>query len=48
LPSGEEAGLQLLRNRVAKLPKNTAIVIYCGCRPWSNCPNGDLYREQLR
>jgi hypothetical protein len=38
-PASEEAGLQLLRNRVAKLPRNTAIVIYCGCCPWSDCPN---------
>jgi len=38
-PASEEAGLQLLRNRVAKLPKDTSIVIYCGCCPWSDCPN---------
>lgn len=38
-PASEEAGLQLLRNRVAKLPKDTPIVIYCGCCPWSDCPN---------
>jgi len=38
-PASEEDGLQLLRNRVAKLPKNTPIVIYCGCCPWSDCPN---------
>jgi len=38
-PASEESGLQLLRNRVAKLPKDTAIVIYCGCCPWSDCPN---------
>ncbi len=37
--AGEEAGLELLRNRVAKLTKDTAIVIYCGCCPWSHCPN---------
>jgi thiosulfate/3-mercaptopyruvate sulfurtransferase len=37
--AGEEAGLQVLRNRVAKLTKDTAIVIYCGCCPWSHCPN---------
>ena len=37
--AGEDAGLQLLRNRVAKLTKDTAIVIYCGCCPWSHCPN---------
>jgi len=38
-PANEDAGLQLLRNRVAKLTKDTAIVIYCGCCPWSHCPN---------
>jgi thiosulfate/3-mercaptopyruvate sulfurtransferase len=37
--AGEDAGLQLLRNRVAKLSKDTTIVIYCGCCPWSHCPN---------
>ena len=37
--AGEEAGLQLLRRRVAKLNKDTAIIIYCGCCPWSHCPN---------
>jgi thiosulfate/3-mercaptopyruvate sulfurtransferase len=37
--AGEDAGIQLLRNRVAKLTKDTAIVIYCGCCPWSHCPN---------
>ena len=38
-PGSSDAGLQLLRERVAKLPKDTAIVIYCGCCPWSRCPN---------
>jgi thiosulfate/3-mercaptopyruvate sulfurtransferase len=37
--AGEDSGLQLLRNRVAKLTKDNAIVIYCGCCPWSHCPN---------
>ena len=37
--AGEDAGLQLLRERAAKLSKDTAIVIYCGCCPWSHCPN---------
>ncbi len=35
----EEAGLKQLRNRVAQLNKGSAIVIYCGCCPWSHCPN---------
>jgi rhodanese-related sulfurtransferase len=37
--AGEESGLHALRERVAKLQKDTAIVIYCGCCPWSRCPN---------
>jgi hypothetical protein len=37
--AGDAAGLQALRNRVAQLGKDTAIVIYCGCCPWSRCPN---------
>jgi thiosulfate/3-mercaptopyruvate sulfurtransferase len=37
--AGEDAGLQLLRKRVAKLNKDTAVIIYCGCCPWSHCPN---------
>jgi len=28
-----------LRDRVKSLPKNSAIVLYCGCCPWSHCPN---------
>jgi thiosulfate/3-mercaptopyruvate sulfurtransferase len=38
-PASEVAGLQQLRARVAKLSKDAAIVIYCGCCPWSHCPN---------
>ena len=36
--SGNE-GKQKLRERVQSLPKNSAIVLYCGCCPWSHCPN---------
>jgi thiosulfate/3-mercaptopyruvate sulfurtransferase len=32
-------GLQRLRKRVEPLPRNKFIVIYCGCCPWSHCPN---------
>jgi thiosulfate/3-mercaptopyruvate sulfurtransferase len=38
-PGNEESGLQRLRERVATLPKDAAIVIYCGCCPWNHCPN---------
>jgi len=37
--AGEDAGLQLLRERAATLSKDTAIVIYCGCCPMEKCPN---------
>lgn len=38
-PAREAAGLRRLRERVAALPRSTAIVIYCGCCPWEHCPN---------
>ncbi|HVO61213.1 MAG TPA: rhodanese-like domain-containing protein [Terriglobales bacterium] len=34
-----DAGQQKLRERVKPLPKNAGIVLYCGCCPWSHCPN---------
>ena len=38
-PGASPSGLQLLASKVASLPKNEFIVIYCGCCPWSHCPN---------
>ena len=38
-PASKDEGLALLRARVAKLPREAPIVIYCGCCPWSRCPN---------
>ena len=35
----EDAGIEALRARVAKLPRQTPIVIYCGCCPWDHCRN---------
>lgn len=37
--ASDDAGLEQLRARVAKLTKDTSIVIYCGCCPWNHCPN---------
>ena len=34
-----DAGLQQLRKRVDSLPRNKLIILYCGCCPWSHCPN---------
>jgi len=38
-PTGKDDGLQALKDRVAGLPKDAAIVLYCGCCPWDRCPN---------
>ncbi len=45
-PGAESNGLQLLASKVSSLPKNKFIVIYCGCCPWSHCPNmGPAYKK---
>jgi thiosulfate/3-mercaptopyruvate sulfurtransferase len=41
-------GQQNLRNRVAPLPKKTAIILYCGCCPWSHCPNVNPAYDTLK
>ncbi len=41
-------GIQNLRKRVSALPKKTAIVLYCGCCPWSHCPNVNPAYDTLR
>ena len=38
-PAGSASGLEQLRKRVEALPRNKFIVIYCGCCPWTHCPN---------
>jgi rhodanese-related sulfurtransferase len=32
-------GIDQLRARVKTLPRDRFIVLYCGCCPWSHCPN---------
>ena len=41
-------GIQNLRRRANLLPKNAAIVLYCGCCPWSHCPNLNPAYDALR
>lgn len=41
-------GVQQLRARVEKLPRSKAIVLYCGCCPWSHCPNVKPAYQELR
>ena len=47
-PASSAAGLQELRKRVESLPRTTFIVLYCGCCPWSHCPNVKPADDTLR
>jgi 3-mercaptopyruvate sulfurtransferase SseA len=38
-PASTPAGLGVLRTRVNSLSRGASIVLYCGCCPWSHCPN---------
>ena len=38
-PAADSASLQRLRTRVESLPRNKFIILYCGCCPWTHCPN---------
>jgi len=38
-PASSDSGLQALRKRVEVLPRKKFIILYCGCCPWSHCPN---------
>ncbi len=44
----DPAGIQALRDRVKSLPKTKFIIIYCGCCPWSHCPNVQPAYAELR
>lgn len=46
--ASEEGGVKVLQQRVAKLPKDSAIVLYCGCCPWAKCPNIAAAYDALR
>ena len=38
-PVARPEGMEKLRARAASLPKDSPVVIYCGCCPWDHCPN---------
>ncbi len=38
-PGNDAAAIARMRERVASLPRDTPIVLYCGCCPWERCPN---------
>ena len=47
-PASEPEAIQRLRQRVRGLPRTQYIVVYCGCCPWSKCPNIDPADKELR
>lgn len=38
-PTGEKKNVDKLKNYLKDIPKNKEVVIYCGCCPFSRCPN---------
>ena len=38
-PASKPEGIAALKTMVSQLPKETSIVIYCGCCPMVRCPN---------
>jgi hypothetical protein len=38
-PDKVAENLNKLKQKLGKLPKNAQIVVYCGCCPFSRCPN---------
>ncbi len=38
-PASRDFGMNSLKKAVKPLSKDQNIVIYCGCCPWSHCPN---------
>jgi hypothetical protein len=38
-PASKEDGLRQLMHRVESLARSKPVVLYCGCCPWSRCPN---------
>jgi len=47
-PAAKQAVVQQLRQHVEGLARSRFIVIYCGCCPWSHCPNVKPAYEALR
>ena len=38
-PATKPDNLEKLKQQLAKLPKDKEVIIYCGCCPYSRCPN---------
>ena len=38
-PGSKSEGLAALKRSIASLPAGQPVVLYCGCCPWTDCPN---------
>lgn len=38
-PAMMAENINTMKQKLEKLPKNTSIVVYCGCCPFASCPN---------
>jgi len=38
-PASNQKNLEALKRHLAKLPKDKEVIVYCGCCPFSRCPN---------
>jgi hypothetical protein len=47
-PTSDPDDLGRLRARVEPLPRSAFIVVYCGCCPWTRCPNINPAITELR
>ena len=46
-PGNSDNGLINLKSQVEALPRETPLVVYCGCCPWDKCPNVAAAYKQL-
>jgi hypothetical protein len=47
-PASQPDGLALLRRVASAFPQSTPILLYCGCCPWTHCPNIAPAWDQLQ
>lgn len=38
-PASKDEGIDGLKREAQNIPRESEIVLYCGCCPWKNCPN---------
>jgi len=47
-PASETKGLAALKKALQPMPRQTQLVLYCGCCPWVDCPNVRAALEAAR